>query len=405
MKIDNKKFFPIYILNIINWLSFSLLIPVYPLLIKQYWEPAIVLWIFTAIFSFFQMFWWTIMWSLSDKYWRRPILVLTQLWTFFSWLIIAIAYFVPDKSFLWIVSIPILVIFLSRAIDGITWWNESVANAYVSDISNKEERTIVFWYISAIFWFTLIVWTWLWAFSMASNYWYLWTAIMGAFFSFIALIYIIYKLKESLPEEKRNKEIKLNFKELNIISQINKWIKKDIYKWLFIMKLFVFSIFSMYVTTFSLYIIDVYKFDPINIWYYLSFTWMFIIINQWFVIKRIIAKIWESNSMLLWIILVSLWFLWMWFSKNIYLFTVVYYFVNLWFTSLMTITQWMLSKNASEKEQWEIMGISSSLSAFIFIYWPVLWWLLYWFNHEYFYYTLWSLMIFSFISYFKFIKK
>lgn len=38
-------------------------------------------------------------------------------------------------------SLPILVIFLARAIDGITGGNVSVANAYLSDISSEKDRS------------------------------------------------------------------------------------------------------------------------------------------------------------------------------------------------------------------------------------------------------------------------
>lgn len=406
MKIDNKKFYSIYILNIINGLSFSLLIPVYPLLIKQYNEPEIVLWIFTAIFSFFQMFGTTIMWSLSDKYWRRPVLMVTQAWTFLSWLIIAWAYFIPDNSFFWIVSLPILAIFLSRAIDWVTWWNESVANAYISDLSTKEERTVVFWYMSAIFWITLIIWTWLWAFSMASSYWYLWTALLWAFFSFLALIFIWFNLKESLNDEDRKKELVLKFKELNIISQVSKWYKKDLYKWLILLKIFVFTVFAMHVTTFSLYIIDIFNFDAINIWYYLSFTWLFIAFNQAYLLKKFVAKFWDYKTLLIGLILVPIWFLLMYLSKsNIYLFTAVYFLLNLWLTLIMTIIQSLLSKNADKSEQWEIMWLSSSLSAFIFIYWPIMWWFTYWLNHQLFYLILAILISFSILIYIKYLNR
>ena len=406
MKINNKKFYSIYILNIINGLSFSLLIPVYPLFIIQYEQPVIILWVFSAIFWFFQMFWWTIMWSLSDKYWRRPILMFTQFGTFISWLIIALAYFLPNIDIFNFISLPILAIFLSRAIDWVTWWNESVANAYISDISTKKERTVVFGYVSALFWFTLIVWTWLWAFSMASDISYLWTAILWAFFSFLALLYIWFNLKESLKKENRNNELKITFKELNLISWLKKWWSNDFYKWLFLLKIFIFSVFAMYITTFSLYVIDVFDFDPTNIWYYLSFTWAFIIINQAYFVKKFVSKFWDFITLLIGLLLVPIWFILMYFnSYDIYIFTAVYFIANLGFALIVTIVWALLSKNADEKKQWEIMWIDSSISAFIFIYWPVVWGYIYWLDENSLYLKLWTIMVFAIPIYFKYLWK
>jgi len=330
----------------------------------------------------------------------------TQFGTFISWLIIALAYFLPNIDIFNFISLPILAIFLSRAIDWVTWWNESVANAYISDISTKKERTVVFGYVSALFWFTLIVWTWLWAFSMASDISYLWTAILWAFLSFLALLYIWFNLKESLKKENRNNELKITFKELNLISLLKKWWSNDFYKWLFLLKIFIFSVFAMYITTFSLYVIDVFDFDPTNIWYYLSFTWAFIIINQAYFVKKFVSKFWDFITLLIGLLLVPIWFILMYFnSYDIYIFTAVYFIANLGFALIMTIVWALLSKNADEKKQWEIMWIDSSLSAFIFIYWPVVWGYIYWLDENSLYLKLWTIMVFAIPIYFKYLWK
>ena len=48
-----------------------------------------------------------------------------------------------NSSFLgpFVITLPILVLFIARAIDGITGGNISVANAYLSDISSNENRS------------------------------------------------------------------------------------------------------------------------------------------------------------------------------------------------------------------------------------------------------------------------
>ena len=51
--------------------------------------------------------------------------------------------FSVNSSFLgpFVITLPILVLFIARAIDGITGGNISVANAYLSDISSDENRS------------------------------------------------------------------------------------------------------------------------------------------------------------------------------------------------------------------------------------------------------------------------
>jgi len=58
--------------------------------------------------------------ALSDMYGRKPVLIITQFGTFLSWIILAIASFVPESAYFGIISIPIFVIFISRVFDGIT---------------------------------------------------------------------------------------------------------------------------------------------------------------------------------------------------------------------------------------------------------------------------------------------
>jgi len=76
--------------------------------------------------------------SLSDHIGRRPVLLVSQIGTFIGLLILAWA---PS---LW-------VVFVSRAIDGLTAGNLSIAQAYIADVSKPEERARSFAMIGIAF--------------------------------------------------------------------------------------------------------------------------------------------------------------------------------------------------------------------------------------------------------------
>ena len=76
--------------------------------------------------------------SLSDRVGRKPVLLFSQVGTFIGLLILAWA---PS---LW-------VVFLSRAIDGMTAGNLSIAQAYIADVSRPEERARSFAIIGIAF--------------------------------------------------------------------------------------------------------------------------------------------------------------------------------------------------------------------------------------------------------------
>lgn len=373
MNIFKSRFFVIYLMTFINGLSFSLLIPIFPFLIKIYSQPEIVLGLFAASFSFFQFIWSPIMWALSDKFWRKPVLILTQAWTFLSWIILWLAYFLPEYSVFWYLTLPVIAIFISRMFDGITWWNMSVLSAMIWDLTSKEERTEIFWKNSAMIWVSMLVWPSMWAFAMTTSFWYLWTAILWWLVSLVAFFVLIVKLEESLKDENKNTELKMNFKSLNIFSQIKKYWNIWNVKSAVILKTFFYSAFMIYTTVSILYIIDNFGFSVQEVWFYMIATWTFFIFHQLISVKFFSQKYWDFNTMVIWFISLFIWYLGMWFSPDIYIYTFFYFFSILWVALLFTTLQSLFSKSATEKQQWEIMWIATWIESFISIIIPILW--------------------------------
>jgi MFS transporter, DHA1 family, tetracycline resistance protein len=85
----------------------------------------------------------------SDVYGRKKVLLLSNAGTLVGWILFFIALLLPDQKFsfdtllfgTFTMSLPILVLFLARAIDGITGGNISVAIAYLADISSEKSRS------------------------------------------------------------------------------------------------------------------------------------------------------------------------------------------------------------------------------------------------------------------------
>lgn len=102
-----------------------------------------------AVYPFFQLFGAPILGKWSDIYGRKKILFLSQAGTVIGWLIFLIAALVPvtvlfsvNNSVLGVfsVTIPLILVFASRAVDGLTGGNISVANAYLADITDDKSR-------------------------------------------------------------------------------------------------------------------------------------------------------------------------------------------------------------------------------------------------------------------------
>ena len=86
----------------------------------------------------------------SDIYGRKKVLLLSNVGTSAGWILFLFALFLPtEKSFsihiaffgTFVVVVPLLILFIARAIDGITGGNISIANAYLADLSSDTTRS------------------------------------------------------------------------------------------------------------------------------------------------------------------------------------------------------------------------------------------------------------------------
>lgn len=368
-----KKYGIIFLLTFVNALSFTILIPVLPYVVKMYDQPEIILGVLFATYSLFQFLAAPLLWTLSDKYGRKPILILTQAGTFLSWIVLWIAYMLPETQIFWYVLLPVLVIFLSRMFDWITWGNVSVAQAMIADVTEKKDRSKIFGINSAVFGFSLVIWPAIGSLSLSLALWFLGTAIIGGTISVIALCIMIFFLTESLVEEKRQKDVVISMKSINIWGKVKKWSHIPLIKYTLVMRIFIFSAFIIYTTVSALYLIDVFWFSADKVWYYLTFTGTFLILHQAVSIRYIVWKFGDTKALLMGIIIIAFWYLGMALSgDNIVAFTVIYFFGVLGISICLT-TLWALSSNAAdEKNQWEVLGMMTGVESMISIAIPII---------------------------------
>ncbi len=141
--------FPILLVNFIGALGYSLILPFLIVLVIKFGGNELIYGILGATYSFFQLIGAPILGRWSDSFGRKRILLLSQIGTFAAWLLFLIALVIPNNPLLdvenaylgaFILSLPLLMLFAARALDGITGGNISVANAYLSDISDDDNR-------------------------------------------------------------------------------------------------------------------------------------------------------------------------------------------------------------------------------------------------------------------------
>ena len=134
---------------LMNAVSFGIMIPILPNLIKQFTHgdtASASEWnvLFASSWGLMQFFFGPILGMLSDRYGRRPVLLISIFGLFADFLFMAFA-----PTLWWL--------FLGRILNGITASSYSTANAYVADITAPETRARYFGLMGSAFGFGFII--------------------------------------------------------------------------------------------------------------------------------------------------------------------------------------------------------------------------------------------------------
>lgn len=127
----NTKMLFILITMFLNFLGFSIIIPILPFLVGQYVHNANMIALYVGLllsaYAFCQFFASPGLGALSDRFGRRPILLVSLGGSVIGYI------FLGFGGALW-------VLFLGRIIDGLTGGNISTIFAYVADITQPQDR-------------------------------------------------------------------------------------------------------------------------------------------------------------------------------------------------------------------------------------------------------------------------
>ena len=147
--VKQSSLFPLLLVTFVGTLGFSIVLPFLVFVVMKFGGNAIVYGLLAATYPAFQLIGAPILGRWSDIYGRKKVLLLSNAGTAVGWILFLFALFLPfEKSnieiaFLgtFVIALPLLILFLARAIDGITGGNISVANAYLADISSDRTRS------------------------------------------------------------------------------------------------------------------------------------------------------------------------------------------------------------------------------------------------------------------------
>lgn len=202
----NSRLWTIFIIVFVDLLGFGLILPLLPYYAETYGATPTLVGFLVASYAAAQLVGAPILGRLSDRYGRRPILLLSVFGTALGFLLLALAEpfgrwmannFAPQQANVFI----LLILFISRILDGLTGGNISVAQAYIADVTDEQNRARGMGIIGAAFGLGFIIGP---ATGGAlSRFGYSAPAFAAAVLSFLNLLQIFFLLPESLSSERR----------------------------------------------------------------------------------------------------------------------------------------------------------------------------------------------------------
>jgi MFS transporter, DHA1 family, tetracycline resistance protein len=353
-KID-KKLFIIFMIIFTEVLGFSIVIPVLPFLVLSFGLNAFEVGLITSVFSICQLIASPVFGKLSDKYGRKPILIISQISTFLGFLLLGLA----DS---------ILIIILARMIDGLLGSNHTVSQAYISDITTHEEKTKIFGYSSAVFGAGLIFGPLLG--GLLSTISYSAPMFLAAGISIISVILVIFYLPESL--ENKQTKVEFRFEDIFPIKEAKKFFKVKHVRDR-ILLFFLYSLgFMMFISSFPLFAQAQIGITSVEVGFYMMWIGILRVIFQTFLVKKMLQKSGEDHTLSIGIISMIISMIVIAITGNFWV-----GFLSLFFLAIGTglcrpIMMSKLTKCVPRNETGSILGVTNSLNSISQIITPIL---------------------------------
>ncbi len=240
----------IFLTVFIDLMGFGILIPILPTFAsKELGISDFEIGIIIAVYSLVQFLFNPLLGKLSDRIGRRPVIIVSLLFTVCSYVLFSLS-----KTF--------FLLLLSRILGGFGGSNIGVAQAYIADVTSKEERSKGMGLIGAAFGLGFVFGPMIGGFL--SEYGYDIAGLGAAGFSFLAFLFAVFALPESNFNRAVSKKFEIKLFDINFTK---KTIKRPVIGTMIILFfIIVFSMANIY-GTFSLIAYKVYHFSDKQIGY------------------------------------------------------------------------------------------------------------------------------------------
>jgi DHA1 family tetracycline resistance protein-like MFS transporter len=276
----------IFITILLDMLALGLIVPILPKLVESFVDDdtaraARIFGLFGTAWALMQFFFSPILGSLSDRYGRRPVILLSNFGLGLDYVLMALA-----PSLIWL--------FIGRVISGITSASISTAFAYVADITPPERRASVFGKIGAAFGAGFVlgpaIGGLLGGLDPRLPFW------VAAALSLLNALYGLLILPESLPRERRSQ---FHWKSANPVGALKLLRSNRVLAGLAVVNFIAQLAHVVLPSTFVLYATYRYGWDSASVGITLATVGIFAMVVQGAGIGPIVRRLGERRTLML----------------------------------------------------------------------------------------------------------
>ena len=339
----------IFVTILLDMFALGLIMPILPKLVESFVDndtarAARIFGAFGTAWALMQFFFSPILGSLSDRFGRRPVVLLSNFGLGLDYVLMALA-----PSLIWL--------FVGRVISGITSASVSTAFAYIADITPAEKRAAVFGKVGAAFGAGFIIGPAIGGLLGDADprlpFW------VAAGLSFANTIYGLLILPESLPRDRRSP---FRWKSANPIGALNLLRSKRILAGLSLVNFFTQLAHAVLPSTFVLYATYRYGWDSKTVGVTLAMVGICAMLVQGAGIGPIIRLFGERLALVLGLVCGAAGFLIFAVAPTGPLSWLGIPVMSLWGVSGAAI-QSLMTKEVAADEQGQLQGASSSVQS------------------------------------------
>lgn len=261
----------------IDLIGFGIVIPVLPFYAEgtQFGATPRTVGLLFASYSVMQLIFSPVLGRLSDKHGRRPVLLISIIGTGIGFLILGFA------TTLW-------MLFLGRILDGITGGNISTAQAYIADITTKENRAKGMGLIGAAFGLGFVFGP---AIGGILSHWGIWVPFLfaaGLCFANAMLLY--FTLPETVTPDH---PARVSAARGRGLAQLIQSLRNPRLGYVLIIYFLFIVAFSIMTTSFSLYTMFRFGYDATHTGYLFAYVGILAVIVQGGLIGKLVKRFGE----------------------------------------------------------------------------------------------------------------